>query len=131
MGEAGSPMRPGALYYRTARSTPRPVQHGGGVKLPGVQSSPTFATASMTSSASSVSTLSEPAVAGYSAKKSSISFRTRRVEAARLCEADMASINREHGDAYQQIANYGHSPELQAYMDSHPIPAGAVRSLAG
>ena len=44
--------------------------------------------------------------------------------AARLCEADMASINREKGAAYQQIANYGHSPELQAYMDSHPIPAG-------
>jgi len=44
--------------------------------------------------------------------------------AARLCEADMASINRQHGDAYRQVANYGHSPELQAYMDSHPIPAG-------
>ncbi len=44
--------------------------------------------------------------------------------AARLCEADMASINREKGAAYQQIANYGHSPELQVYMDSHPIPAG-------
>ena len=50
--------------------------------------------------------------------------------AARLCEADMASINREHGDAYQQIANYGHSPELQAYMDSHPIPVGRG-SVAG
>jgi two-component system NtrC family sensor kinase len=44
--------------------------------------------------------------------------------AARLCEADMASINREKGDAYRQVANYGHSPELQTYMDSHPIPAG-------
>jgi signal transduction histidine kinase/putative methionine-R-sulfoxide reductase with GAF domain len=44
--------------------------------------------------------------------------------AARLCEADMASINRQHGEAYRQVANYGHSPELQAYMDSHPIPAG-------
>src|SRR5262249_60201358 len=44
--------------------------------------------------------------------------------AARLCEADMASINREKGAAFQQVANYGHSPELQAYMDSHPIPAG-------
>ena len=44
--------------------------------------------------------------------------------AARLCEADMASINREQGTAFQQVANYGHSPELQAYMDSHPIPAG-------
>jgi signal transduction histidine kinase len=44
--------------------------------------------------------------------------------AARLCEADMASINREKGSAYQQVANYGHSPKLQAYMDRHPIPAG-------
>ena len=50
--------------------------------------------------------------------------------AGRLCEADMASINREIGDAYQQIANYGHSPELQAYMDSHPIPVGRG-SVAG
>ena len=44
--------------------------------------------------------------------------------AARLCDADMASINREKGAAYQQVANYGHSPELQAYMDHHPIPVG-------
>src|ERR1019366_7157271 len=44
--------------------------------------------------------------------------------AARLCEADMASINREKGDAYRQVASYGHSPELQAYMGRHPIPAG-------
>jgi GAF domain-containing protein len=44
--------------------------------------------------------------------------------AARLCEADMGSINRQRGDAYRQVANYGHSPELQAHMDSHPIPAG-------
>jgi two-component system, NtrC family, sensor kinase len=44
--------------------------------------------------------------------------------AARLCEADMASINRETGDAYQQVASYGHSPEVTAYMATHPIPAG-------
>ena len=44
--------------------------------------------------------------------------------ATRLCEADMGSINRQSGDAYRQVANYGHSPELQAHMDSHPIPAG-------
>ena len=44
--------------------------------------------------------------------------------AARLCEADMASINREVSDAYQQTASYGHSPELRAYMRTHPIPAG-------
>jgi two-component system NtrC family sensor kinase len=44
--------------------------------------------------------------------------------AARLCEADMASINREKGAAYQQVASYGQSPEFQAYMATHPIPAG-------
>ena len=44
--------------------------------------------------------------------------------AARLCEADMASVNRQHGDAYRQVANYGHSPALKAYMDTHSIPAG-------
>src|SRR6185436_6137474 len=44
--------------------------------------------------------------------------------AARLCESDMASINREVGAEYQQVASFGHSPELQAYMRTHPIPAG-------
>src|SRR5262249_51238504 len=44
--------------------------------------------------------------------------------AARLCEADMASINREKATAYQQVASYGQPPELQAYMATHPIPAG-------
>jgi GAF domain-containing protein len=44
--------------------------------------------------------------------------------AARLCEADMASINRQHGDAYRQVANYGQSSALQAYMDTHPVPPG-------
>ena len=45
--------------------------------------------------------------------------------AARLCEADMASINRQQSeDAYRQVANYGHSAVLKAYMDDHPLPAG-------
>ena len=44
--------------------------------------------------------------------------------ATRLCEADMASINREKGAAYQQVASYGQSSELQEYMRHHPIPAG-------
>jgi two-component system, NtrC family, sensor kinase len=44
--------------------------------------------------------------------------------AARLCEADMASINREKGVAYQQVASYGYSPEFKTYMRDHPIPAG-------
>jgi GAF domain-containing protein len=44
--------------------------------------------------------------------------------AARLCDADMASINREKNAAYQQVASYGYSPKFQAYMCDHPIPAG-------
>jgi GAF domain-containing protein len=44
--------------------------------------------------------------------------------AARLCEADMASINREHGAAYRQVASCGQPADLQAYMDRNPIPAG-------
>jgi GAF domain-containing protein len=44
--------------------------------------------------------------------------------AARLCEADMASINREKGAAYEQVACYGYSPQFLAYMRDHPIPAG-------
>ena len=36
----------------------------------------------------------------------------------------MASINRQDGDAYRQVANYGQPPALQAYMDTQPIPAG-------
>ncbi|MFZ0423105.1 MAG: GAF domain-containing protein [Xanthobacteraceae bacterium] len=44
--------------------------------------------------------------------------------AARLCEAEMASINRQRGEAYRQVASYGQSRELQAYMDDHPIAAG-------
>ena len=44
--------------------------------------------------------------------------------AVRLCEADMGSINRQHGEFFRQVANYGHSTELEAFMDTHPIPSG-------
>ena len=44
--------------------------------------------------------------------------------AARLCEADMASINREKDAVYRQAASYGFSPEFQAYMNTHPIATG-------
>ena len=44
--------------------------------------------------------------------------------AAKLCGADVASINRAKGDGYQQVAGYGSSPEFKAYMDAHPIPSG-------
>src|SRR5207249_3962736 len=50
--------------------------------------------------------------------------------AARLCEADMASINRQSGEGYRQVASYGYSPEFNAFMAQHPIPAGRA-SIAG
>src|SRR5262249_20792458 len=46
--------------------------------------------------------------------------------AAQLCEADMATINREEGRGYQQIASYGQSQELKTHMEArgHAIAAG-------
>ncbi|MGA7790650.1 MAG: GAF domain-containing protein [Xanthobacteraceae bacterium] len=45
--------------------------------------------------------------------------------AARLCEAEMASINRKHGDAYRAVAMHGFTPEMVTYMAARPIPGGA------
>src|SRR6516162_6093048 len=42
--------------------------------------------------------------------------------AARLCDADMASINRQSGDKYRRVASYGYSPEFNQFMAQHPIP---------
>jgi signal transduction histidine kinase len=50
--------------------------------------------------------------------------------AARLCDADMASINREQGGSYQQVASYGYSSAFNEFMMQHPIPAGRG-SIAG
>jgi GAF domain-containing protein len=46
--------------------------------------------------------------------------------AAQLCEADVATINREEGMGYQQIASYGQSQELKDHMHArdHAIAAG-------
>jgi GAF domain-containing protein len=44
--------------------------------------------------------------------------------AARLCEADQASINQAKGEAFQQVACYGYSLAHKAYMDQHQIPSG-------
>jgi GAF domain-containing protein/DNA-binding response OmpR family regulator len=41
--------------------------------------------------------------------------------AVRLCEADMGSINRQRGDAYRQVANFGHSLALDKFMETHPL----------
>ena len=50
--------------------------------------------------------------------------------AARLCEAEMASINRAHGDGYRQVAMYGFTPEFHAFMADHPVPGG-TGSISG
>jgi signal transduction histidine kinase len=44
--------------------------------------------------------------------------------AVRLCDADMGSINRQQGDAYRQVANFGHSPEVADFMQTHPLVIG-------
>ena len=44
--------------------------------------------------------------------------------AARLCEADQASLNHAKDDAYQMVACYGYSSDHKAYMASRPVPSG-------
>ncbi len=44
--------------------------------------------------------------------------------AARLCDADMASINRQAGAVYRQVASYGYSHEFVSFMDTHPLELG-------
>src|SRR5262249_5103389 len=41
--------------------------------------------------------------------------------AARLCEADDATIHRPKDDFYPLVANYGYSHEFLEYMRDHPI----------
>ena len=50
-------------------------------------------------------------------------FNTLVESAARLCEADMTSINREKDDAYQQVGVVWAFARTAAYMANHPIPA--------
>src|SRR5262249_32199521 len=38
-----------------------------------------------------------------------------------LCDADMGSINREQGGVYRQIANFGHPPKVQRFMQDHSL----------
>jgi GAF domain-containing protein len=50
--------------------------------------------------------------------------------AAKLCEAEMASINRQFGQVYRQIASYGFSPEFEKFMEEHPIQIGRGTTVA-
>ena len=44
--------------------------------------------------------------------------------AARLCGADMGSINGQRGREFRQIASFGYSTEFNSYMEQHSIPGG-------
>ena len=44
--------------------------------------------------------------------------------AARLCEADMATISQARGQVHRQVAGYGYSTKDKSYMDEHPVPSG-------
>jgi signal transduction histidine kinase len=50
--------------------------------------------------------------------------------AVQLCEADMAAISRQSGDAWRVVASYGYSLELSQYLAQNPLPSGRG-SLAG
>ena len=50
--------------------------------------------------------------------------------AARLCEADIATINRQVGGNFRQVSHYGQSAEYSQFMEAHPIPSGRG-SVAG
>jgi GAF domain-containing protein len=51
--------------------------------------------------------------------------------AARLCEADKASINRAQGDGYRAVATHGFTPEFRQYVDEHPIMPTGRGSIVG
>ena len=44
--------------------------------------------------------------------------------AARLCEADMASVPRLKGTIFDQVASYGYSPDFHEFMRRNPILPG-------
>jgi GAF domain-containing protein/DNA-binding response OmpR family regulator/anti-sigma regulatory factor (Ser/Thr protein kinase) len=44
--------------------------------------------------------------------------------AARLCEADSATIHRQQGDSYPFVASYNYSHEYQNYLRDHPVTIG-------
>jgi GAF domain-containing protein len=51
-------------------------------------------------------------------------LQTLTASAARLCDADMASMNRQSGEIYRQVASYGYSREFVEFMSTHPLELG-------
>ena len=49
--------------------------------------------------------------------------------AARLCNADMGSINQQQGDSYQQVASFGYAPEFENIC--RPIPSSGRATTVG
>ena len=41
--------------------------------------------------------------------------------AARLCEADSATMHRQQGDTYPFVASYGYAQDYRSYMREHPV----------
>src|SRR5262245_64862123 len=59
-------------------------------------------------------------------------FDTLVESAARLCRADYASIRLNRDGFFHHVANCGYSPELNQYMNEHPVPAKPDRgSIVG
>ena len=50
--------------------------------------------------------------------------------AAKLCDADQAGVFQRRGDLYHWAANYGYSPELTAYAQTHPFAPGPGSTTA-
>ena len=50
--------------------------------------------------------------------------------AAQLCEAEMASLNRQFGHVYRHVASFGFSREFEKYMEEHPVQIGRGTTVA-
>jgi two-component system, NtrC family, sensor kinase len=50
--------------------------------------------------------------------------------AAKLCGADKASIRRVEGGMLHHVANYGYTPEQQAYFEARPLEPGRTTMTA-
>jgi GAF domain-containing protein len=51
-------------------------------------------------------------------------LNTLTESAARLCEAEMASLNRPIGEAWRMVSGYGHTTDVLSQMEDLPIPKG-------